>query len=193
MDLPELPTVYSSGTVQKDLREFFRAERKRLELTQADVAADSGGVDQGTISKIERDAPYEPSVIVFLRAIKGLGMTPSEFFARFEHESSAAAKRDRSGHSELQLSSLNAPAQSLTTPPRTVDIDRGTHAQGASLRLTRLSPDLLFELGTLLLNAAADAETQRAAPAVDEQSPSTGTHGAAPVPRHSSRRRKHGR
>src|SRR6188768_4277553 len=75
--------VYSSGTVDKDIREFFRAERRRLKLTQEQIA-ERGGSDQSTISKIERDPPYDPAVSSFLAAIKGLGMNPSEFFARFE-------------------------------------------------------------------------------------------------------------
>lgn len=83
MDLREGPTAYSSPTVDKDIREFFRAERKRLKLNQENVA-DAGGLEQSTISKIERDPPYDPGIKSFLRAIRGLGMKPSEFFARFE-------------------------------------------------------------------------------------------------------------
>lgn len=85
MELARTPSVYSSANVEKEIRDFFRAERKRLDLNQAEVAT-SGGVEQSTISKIERDAPYEPSVAIFLRAIHGLGMTPAAFFAKFEHE-----------------------------------------------------------------------------------------------------------
>lgn len=87
MELAFSPSVYYSGTVEKDIRDFFRAERKRRGLNQTDVA-NNGGIEQSTISKIERDAPYQPSVAIFLGAIRGLGMTASQFFLKFEQQHS---------------------------------------------------------------------------------------------------------
>lgn len=114
MDLEDAPSVYSSATVEKDIREFFRAERKRLGLNQSDVAND-GGVEQSTISKIERDEPYEPSVTIFIRAIRGLGMSPAEFFAKFE----TLKMSDRSGQKKTEntgLHSVPIPDNDLRVP-----------------------------------------------------------------------------
>lgn len=67
----------------KAIRELFRAERKRLGLGQEHVA-ERGGASQSTISKIEIEPDYEPTVPVFEKAVRGLGMTLSSFFARIE-------------------------------------------------------------------------------------------------------------
>lgn len=95
MDLAGGSRVYSSDTVKKDLRDFFHAERKRRGLNQQQVA-EAGNVKQSAISKIERDAPYQPSLDIFLRAIIGLGMTPSDFFLQFEQRE----RSDRTGQIE---------------------------------------------------------------------------------------------
>ena len=68
----------------EQMREHFRRERKRRGLTQKDVAA-KGGLDQGTVSKIEgTDPKYAPKVDTFVDAIHGLGMTAAEFLAPLE-------------------------------------------------------------------------------------------------------------
>lgn len=98
MELGLEPSRYSAATLEKDIREFFRAERKRLGLSQEEVAAE-GGIEQSTVSKIERDAPYQPSAVNFLGAIRGLGMKASEFFGKFE-QSAPTHERDTTGQSE---------------------------------------------------------------------------------------------
>jgi len=69
--------------MERATRDLFRAERRRRKLNQTQVAS-AAGVKQGTISKIESDAKYEPSLTVFRKAVGGLGMTLSAFFAQIE-------------------------------------------------------------------------------------------------------------
>jgi transcriptional regulator with XRE-family HTH domain len=65
------------------IRVFFRAERRRLKLSQTKVA-EKAGIEQGTISKIEINPDYEPGFNTFRQAVAGLGMTLSKFFAQIE-------------------------------------------------------------------------------------------------------------
>lgn len=69
--------------MEPGVRELFKAERERLGLTQPEVAA-KGGATQGTISKIEIDPDYNPSVGNFKKALAGIGHTLSSFFAHIE-------------------------------------------------------------------------------------------------------------
>jgi len=66
-----------------ELRDRFKAERKRSGLRQEDVAK-RGGVDQSAISKIESDPSYTPLVDTFVNAVHGLGLSATEFFSWFE-------------------------------------------------------------------------------------------------------------
>ncbi len=162
MDLQDWPAAYSSDTVQKDLRDFFHAERKRLGLTQTEVANDSGGVDQGTISKIERDAPYEPSVMVFLRAIRGLGMKPSEFFQKFEQLglTQSSVKVGQAEKTNVRLLTEEAGAHN-TTSLRTQGV---VDAHAATLRRSDDIDKIKFalrEAGTLLLEAGVAADVDQ--------------------------------
>lgn len=65
------------------LRRHFKAERKRLKLTQMVVAA-RGNVEQSAISKIESDPTYTAQADTFLSAIEGLGLTIPAFFESLE-------------------------------------------------------------------------------------------------------------
>jgi transcriptional regulator with XRE-family HTH domain len=65
------------------VRELFKAERERLRLTQTAVAT-AAHVTQGTISKIEIEPDYEPSVSIFERAVGGLGLTLLQFLTLLE-------------------------------------------------------------------------------------------------------------
>jgi len=122
MALAVLPAVYSSGTVEKDLREFFFAERKRKNLTQQEVA-DRGGASQGEISKIERDEPYQPGIGTFIRAVRGLGMPLSEFFARFERRPIASVMADASAAAEPSVHRTDL--RDSKPPPISEDDTRG--------------------------------------------------------------------
>lgn len=66
-----------------DERELFKAERVRLHRTQKDVQ-DKSGIGQGLISRIEIDPTYNPTVAVFKRAVGGIDLTLSSFYARIE-------------------------------------------------------------------------------------------------------------
>ena len=97
------------------MRERFKTERQRKKLTQTAVAQ-RGDVDQGTVSKIEGDDNYTPYVDTFVRAIHGLGLSATEFFAALEGLKSAgnnatnvgasdgeAAATPRQSHEDVQL------------------------------------------------------------------------------------------
>lgn len=64
-------------------RELFKKERVRLGLNQEQAAA-AGGISQGTISKIEIEPDYDPSISAFRNALKGVGLTLSTFFTQIE-------------------------------------------------------------------------------------------------------------
>lgn len=55
-----------------------RGRRKQEEIAQA------GGLYQSAISKLESNDKLGPAVEVFIKAIEGLGMRPSQFFAELE-------------------------------------------------------------------------------------------------------------
>jgi len=61
----------------------LRAARERG-LTQEQVAAAGGLKRQNYISKIKSAGRLGPAVELFIRAIEGLGMHPSDFFAELE-------------------------------------------------------------------------------------------------------------
>jgi len=133
MELSNGSTVYSADTVEKNLREFFRSERKRLKLNQQTVA-NRGAIEQSTISKIERDAPYQPSVAIFIKAIRGLGMMPSAFFEKFE-QTHVAQPTDKLGHSEktnVRLITDTAVGHNTTPFPQTPGVER--HGPPAPVR-----------------------------------------------------------
>jgi transcriptional regulator with XRE-family HTH domain len=66
------------------VRQFFKAERLRQGLNQTAVAL-RGGATQGTISKIEIEPDYDPSVDSFGKALTGIGHTFTSFFAHIEN------------------------------------------------------------------------------------------------------------
>lgn len=102
-DLPRDGGVYSSVTVNQDLRAFFKMMRKTVaRKTQVEVASD-GGVEQSTISKIERMHEYQPSAELFLRAVSGLGMRPSRFFQLFEDWASGRAATSQAPQAPLRF------------------------------------------------------------------------------------------
>lgn len=135
MGLEDGVTAYSSATVDKDIREFFRAERKRLALKQEDVA-EKGGIEQSTISKIERDPPYDPGINSFLRAIRGLNMRPSEFFARFERRTGSTSENIERSQNQVLLS--NEAAADTDAIPITL---KAAHHGGGPIPAASISED----------------------------------------------------
>ncbi|MFA6046375.1 MAG: helix-turn-helix transcriptional regulator [Phycisphaerales bacterium] len=76
-------SVYPVRVMDRVIREGFKTQRDQRRLTQPQVAA-AGGLSQSRISRIETEEEYQPEVATFLRAVKGLGLTASEFFAFVE-------------------------------------------------------------------------------------------------------------
>lgn len=66
------------------IRKAFIAERQRLGLQQEDITA----MPQPMVSKLERNKNLGPSVGTFVKAVEGMGLTLSLFFARIETQSS---------------------------------------------------------------------------------------------------------
>lgn len=66
------------------VRSAFIRERTRLKLNQTQVAQRGDLADQSAVSKLENNDKLGPTVGVFLGAIKGLGLTPLEFFSRVD-------------------------------------------------------------------------------------------------------------
>jgi DNA-binding XRE family transcriptional regulator len=81
-------------------RALFKSERERQKLNQAQVAS-AGGITQGTISKIEIEPDYDPSISVFRGALRGINMTLSSFFARIEGLPAQASTAHNSHPPEL--------------------------------------------------------------------------------------------
>jgi len=65
---------------------YMEAAKARGE-TQKTVATKGGMYGQNAISKLLDNDNQGPAVETFLKAIKGLGLTPSEFFAELERDS----------------------------------------------------------------------------------------------------------
>jgi transcriptional regulator with XRE-family HTH domain len=118
-DLGAVLAGYTRPTMLEwaELRQHFRQERRRRRLTQKDIAY-TGNVDQGAISKIEKDAGYMPSAKTLLGAIYGLGYThASDFFREIEQLKTAPSGDTRHvfvSHASSQDPHVSA---ATTTPP----------------------------------------------------------------------------
>src|SRR4029077_7240854 len=70
------------------MREAYRRELKAATktrgLNQQKVAAAGGLTGQNVVSKLLRNKNLGPAVEIFTKAVEGLGMPCSEFFARIE-------------------------------------------------------------------------------------------------------------
>lgn len=115
--------------MEKAIRDFFRAERRRLKKKQVDVAL-AGGLTQGQISKIENSEDHEPGLTVFRKAVQGLGMPLSAFFAAFENPGSHASSEASRGQTPAGQTAITA-----------ADLDRFAEKLGESLGRT-LQPHL---------------------------------------------------
>jgi transcriptional regulator with XRE-family HTH domain len=80
--------------MEEGLRKAFRAERKRQQLNQTEVAK-KAGIGQSTISKIETDSDYNPSLIEFQQAVAGLGMDLATFFVHIAAQSRSDSTHDK--------------------------------------------------------------------------------------------------
>jgi transcriptional regulator with XRE-family HTH domain len=123
-DLAGYSSRYTALAMEKAIRDFFRAERRRLKMNQVDVAV-AGGLSQGQISKIEKNEDHEPGLTVFRKAVQGLGMSLSVFFAAFENPASRAHPS-----SEAPRRHTMPAGQTAIT---TADLDRFAEKLGESL------------------------------------------------------------
>jgi transcriptional regulator with XRE-family HTH domain len=73
------------------VRDGYVRQLQASGLTQAAVGR-AGGLRQGTLSKLTANDRSGPSVDTLLRAIRGLGLMPSEFFAHIEQGSQMAPR-----------------------------------------------------------------------------------------------------
>lgn len=108
------------GGMDEAIRKVFRAERKRRKLNQETVG-ERGGIDQATVSKIESDADYEPSLSVFGSAVRGLGISMSDFFLQIE------------GHGSSKTVSKPTHGGAVAIPPADEATARAVLAVGAQL------------------------------------------------------------
>jgi transcriptional regulator with XRE-family HTH domain len=66
------------------IRESYARQFAAKKRTQAQVAAAGGLKNQNLVSKVLRNTHLGPTVETFVRAVEGLGMSVSEFFAELE-------------------------------------------------------------------------------------------------------------
>jgi len=76
---------YTPRRMDKPVRDLFLKLRKARKLNQDDIEAKTG-VSQGLISRIEKDAGYQPTTDVFFRAVGGLDVLLSDFFLQVEQK-----------------------------------------------------------------------------------------------------------
>lgn len=121
MDLAEPLPAYSPVSVTNELRKFFKIMREQVPgRTQQDVANAAGQPKlQGSISRIEGDLTYDPFTSTFLKAIRGLGMTYSDFFLKFE--TWEASGGSRSEPTPQRAARGRKPLQSATTAADTTE------------------------------------------------------------------------
>lgn len=87
-DLADPESAYTAGNMPvtwDQVRSQFLKEwlpRKERGLTQKEAAGPGG--HQSTISKLENDPKFNPSMKTFLGVLEGLGVSAPEFFARAE-------------------------------------------------------------------------------------------------------------
>lgn len=133
--LQALQSTYTPAEMEwLTIRNRFIALREDRKLTQEQVA-DKGKLDQGGISKLESNLNQGPSVETFVKAVEGLGLTLTEFFAQLENQT----------NTDLKL-----PVNLVQTPPHRRS--EGGDAGSVSAATQR---QLFISLGRAILDAAA--------------------------------------
>jgi transcriptional regulator with XRE-family HTH domain len=77
---------------------FVRARGRRKQA----VIAKAGGLHQSAISKLESNDNLGPAVEIFIKAVEGLGLTPSAFFAELERSQNPPLQRDHKEPQDLR-------------------------------------------------------------------------------------------
>jgi transcriptional regulator with XRE-family HTH domain len=82
----------------------FRAEKVARNLTQQEVAENGGLSRNNAISKLLSNHKLGPSVDTFVRAVQGLGISLSEFFASLEggEEPARRTRADQQRSADVQ-------------------------------------------------------------------------------------------
>src|SRR5438128_8875637 len=100
----------------EDERKLFKTERKRRKLNQTQVG--QAVARQSTISKIEIDPSYEPTLPVWRKALNGLRMTVLEFEARLRGLPEPIGLRDDQGFPAAKASPADEALSTLTEEDR---------------------------------------------------------------------------
>jgi transcriptional regulator with XRE-family HTH domain len=119
---------------------FIKARGRR---TQGDIAT-AGGLHQSSISKLESNDKLGPAVEVFVKAIEGLGVKPSVFFAAIE-QATDQKLLDPRRPTQIDSQEATSGSRSLQTPPTIPEED-----VKAFLRVLRdaLGGSILTAIGT---------------------------------------------
>jgi len=130
-----------------ELRSKFIALRGTRTQT---VIADAGGLHQSAISKLENNENLGPAVEVFLNAVEGLGLRPSEFFLQLEETGRQTdPKQDTKSQHSILSEGLRLGNNSGVAGGSPSDVSRG-------LRSDSTTPIPREELAHLFASAAAE-------------------------------------
>lgn len=133
--------------MEKTARDFLKAERQRLRLNQT-ALAQKAGITQGMVSKLEIDPDYEPTVVVLARAVRGLGLTLSEFFRQIE-----------SGLPAEELSTQDPPSR------------KAAHDESAQTPTEAIQQTVIDTLADLLVKARTQADETNLRQGGDSRTP----------------------
>lgn len=170
--------------MREAFRERFEAEKERTRklpteqrITQAAVARRGGLADQKIVSTLLSNDNLGPQVETFIRAIEGLGLTPSAFFASLEGGTSASLN---GGTPDKNRAGVTSPDRAIAHTP---GISRGADDPADLLARTprqirELLAEALLTAGAALLNPTASQSPERSPRATRT------TRARASTPRH---------
>jgi transcriptional regulator with XRE-family HTH domain len=163
--LQELPSAYTQRRMEwLAIRNRFIRLREARDLTQQEVA-EKGKIKQGAISKLESNLNQGPSVETFVKAVEGLGLTLTEFFAQIERRSPKADLKTDTLKPTV-VSSGPPPSLSEHSDPQLVDLARACleAAEHMDRGVTRrILAELAFAFGM-----AADSSDQNRSRLIDQ-------------------------
>lgn len=104
-------------TTWRQIREHY--ERALHQSTRNQVmVAEAGELQQSAVSKLLANSRLGPSVETFVRAVEGLGMPLSEFFASLERRELPAPRSPSSPDDQRALEIGRAILKAIQSPPR---------------------------------------------------------------------------
>lgn len=147
-----------SGVEWKEIRSaFIRARGKRRQHAIAAAA----GLAQGDISKIENNDLLGPTVGTFIKAVEGLGLKPSEFFASLESGRAELDADTKPSAAHVRMTGSDTPPRDKHTSTSTVG---GAHGGDRSVQARERMVEAFIQFGKAGFAAAAllaDAESGR--------------------------------